>query len=179
MTLKRTLPLACVALFVFSILPVIAPLVGPFIVSPGQNFPKAFESTNGNKSLDVATTVSGWVRASGGQANDIRFYVTDPNNVTVAFYGNITYTEFSFVASTTGTYTAHFDNSGSPYAKSINFNYSLAAPILGISQGLFYSITAAILIGAIVIVVVVLILRRRQRAKLKLEPTKTAAQKSL
>jgi len=164
--MKRALPLLCLALSLFSIVPTYAPLEGPFIVTAGQKATRTFESTNGGTIIEAASTVAGWVSATGGQANDIIFYVTDSNNVTVVYYGNITYTEFSFVASTTGNYTAHFDNSLSIFPKSITLNYSVTPPILGIPQTLFYTILAIIAIAAVVVIVIVFILlRRRKRSK--------------
>jgi hypothetical protein len=164
---KRGLLLLCLVLSFFSIASVHAPF-NIFIVSPYQKATKPFQSANGSAILESGSTVSGWVRASGGQANDIRFYVTDSNNVTVAAYGDVTYTEFSFVASTTGNYTAHFDNSFSIDPKSVSFNYSITPPILGIPQTLFYTILAIMSIAAVVVIAIVFILvRRRKRSRRK------------
>lgn len=119
-SVKRALLFLCLALAFFSILPVHA-TSKTFIVYPNQNATQVFQSTNGSAILDAGVTVSGWVRVSGGQTNDIEFYVTDPSNVTVAIYGKISYVEFSFVASVSGVYTAHFDNSGSINQKEHRF----------------------------------------------------------
>ncbi len=161
---KLTFIVLCFALSLISIASVQAPLT-IFIVPAYQETTRPFLSVNGSAILEASSTVSGRVDISGGQSNDIIFWVTDSNNVTVAGYGDINRNnEFSFVVPTTGNYTAHFDNSISQDPKSVTFDYAITPPILGIPQALFYTILATMLIAIAIIIAAVLIIRRRKRA---------------
>jgi hypothetical protein len=127
----------------------------------------AYARTTRTVELGNGEVISGYVRASGGPANDIIFYVTDPHNETVLFYENTTYTDFVFTASVTGNYTLHFDNSLSMYPKGIRLEYDITPLILGISQDVFYLIVEILIIViiAVLAIVVVLVWRRRKHAK--------------
>lgn len=82
---------------------------------------------------------SGSISVSGGSGNDINLYVTNPNGNTILSYDRATQTSFSFTASTTGSYTMHFDNSFSWFSsKSVTLNYTIAEAILGLAPEIFY-----------------------------------------
>ncbi|KPV64702.1 MAG: emp24/gp25L/p24 family/GOLD [Candidatus Bathyarchaeota archaeon BA2] len=84
------------------------------------------------------TKFRGSITVSGG-GNDIDFYITDPNGNTILRYDRATQTSFSFTASTTGTYTMHFDNSFSIISsKSVTLSYSISKAIFGLAPELFY-----------------------------------------
>jgi hypothetical protein len=134
------------------------------IVYPYQKASQALTPANGSVVIEAGMTVNGSVRVSGGPPSDgVTFYVTDPDNVTVLNYNDTTFTEFSFVASITGTYTAHFDNSLSKYLKGVELNYSVTMATPGGSQTLLYTILAITAILAAVIIVIAFILLRKHR----------------
>jgi len=139
-----------------------------FTVPPPQEITRTIGLSNGDR-------VSGSISVVGGSGNDIDFYVTDPDGNVILRYDRITQTSFSFSASTTGTYTMHFDNSFSIFSsKSVTLDYTVTESILGLPQEYFL-----ILLGLIVvlIVVVVVILRKTKEMKTSSEdkaPTKQA-----
>jgi hypothetical protein len=132
--------------------------VETFTVPPSQQVVRAI-------SLKEGDIVSGTITASGGSGKDINFYVTDPHYVEVLRYDRATHASFSFVATLSGTYTMHFDNSFSWISgKSVTLDYSVKTSILGMPQDIFYIILALIIIAVVVILIVVALKRhRRQR----------------
>lgn len=127
-----------------------------FSVPPFQEVTRTVELSEGDK-------VSGSINVSGGANNDINFYVTDPDGATILRYDRATQTSFSFTASTTGTYTMHFDNSFSLFAsKSVTLNYTVTKAILGLAPELFYLLV--IIIVVIIAVIIAFALRRRKPA---------------
>ena len=142
-----------------------------FVVYPSKTATVVFKLENGSITIEAGSTVSGKAQTLpfGSLDRDIVFYVTGTTNTTVAYYGNITNIEFSFVSSETGNYTAHFDNTDGTFYKSVDLDYSITPPIFGMSQALFQLIltitTIAIIAVAIVVVTVYIVLRRRRRPK--------------
>lgn len=173
---QKTLMGGCLILALYLIVSVQA-VFESFTIPSSQQVTRALRLEDGGSVIEKASTITGTIRASGGPANDIRFYVTDPNNTTVVYYGNVTFTSFSFVAPTTGTYTAHFDNSLSMFSKGVTLNYSIEPPILGIPHDLFLIIVAvfAVVIVVVIIVVIIVIIHRRKRKRLKKPAKKTAS----
>ena len=115
-------------------------------------------------SQEVVRTVglSAGDKVSGGSGNDINFYVTDPDGNTILRYDRATQTSFSFTASTTGTYTLHFDNSFSWFSsKSVTLDYTITKPILGLAPELFYLLVIIVVI-VIVAIIVAFGLKRRK-----------------
>lgn len=165
------MPLKKVGILILCLILFLCPIVSAQEYSENFAVPAHARTTRIVK-LENGDVISGYVRASGGPANDIKFNVTGPDNKTVLIYENITYTTFSFTASVAGNYTLHFDNSLSTYPKGIRLEYLIRPPIFGIPQDLFYTIIEALIIAIIVvlvIVVVVIIWRRRKHAKTKTE----------
>ncbi len=124
-----------------------------FTVPAWQEVVRTVGLSEGNK-------VSGSINVTGG-GNDIDFYVTDPNGNTILRYDRATQTSFSFTATTTGTYTMHFDNSFSIFSsKSVTLDYTITKPILGLAPELFYLLV--IIIGVVIVAIVTLALKRRK-----------------
>ena len=127
-----------------------------FTVSPLQEVVRTVGLSEGNK-------VSGSITVSGGSGNDIDFYVTDSNGNTILRYDRATQTSFSFTASTTGTYTMHFDNRFSIFSsKSVTLDYTVSKPILGLAPELFFLLVIIIVI--IIVAVVAFALKGRKPA---------------
>jgi hypothetical protein len=111
--------------------------------------------------LSEGDKVSGSITVSGGGGNDINFYVTDPNGNTILRYDRATQTSFSFTATTTGTYTMHFDNSFSIFSsKSVTLDYTVTEAILGLAPEFFYLLV--IIIGVVIVAIVALALKKRK-----------------
>ena len=139
-------------------------------VYPLKSATLVFRLENGSATIEAASTVSGTVYVLGFSSPDkyIIFLVKGPTNTATAYFGNITRSNFSFVAPTTGNYTAYFDNtfSTSGYPKEIDLDYSIAPPIFGMPQALFYTILTIIvvvIIAAVAIVIALFIVLRRCR----------------
>lgn len=113
--------------------------------------------------LENGGMISGSVWVSGGPANDIKFYITDPNSNTVLLFQNTTHTIFSLTAPAAGNYTLHFDNSLSMYSKGITLDYVIEPPIFGIPQDLFYTIVEILIVVVIVVLIIVVVLVWRSR----------------
>jgi len=127
-----------------------------FTVSPLQEVVRTVGLSEGDK-------VSGSITVSGGTGNDINFYVTDPNGNTILRYDRTSQTSFSFTASTTGTYTMHFDNTFSIFSsKSVTLDYTITKAILGLAPELFYLLVIIIVI--VISAIVVFALKRRKPA---------------
>ena len=127
-----------------------------FTVPPLQEFVSTAGLSEGDK-------VSGSITVSGGTDNDIDFYVTDSNGNTILRYNRVTQTSFSFTASTTGTYTMHFDNSFSIFSsKSVTLGYTVSKAILGLAPELFFLLVIIIVI--IIVAVVAFALKGRKPA---------------
>lgn len=118
-----------------------------FTVPPFQAVVRTLGLSEGDK-------VSGFVAVSGGIDDDIDLCVTDPNGNTILRFDRATHKSFSFTASTTGTYTLHFDNSFSIISsKSVTLSYTISKPTFGLTpQRLFY-----LLISLIVIIIIPII----------------------
>jgi hypothetical protein len=106
--------------------------------------------------------VTGSMTSTGGLIG-INFNITDPSGATVASYSDVSQTTFSFTASTSGMYTFDFYNSGL-VPRSVVLDYSVAAPVLGVSQGSFVYIGVIIAVVAVVIVVVLVLMRKKKNA---------------
>ena len=127
-----------------------------FTVSPLQEVVRTAGLSEGDK-------VSGSITVSGGTGNDIDFHVTDPNGNTILRYDRATQTSFSFTASTTGTYTMHFDNSFSIFSsKSVTLDHTITKAILGLAPELFFLLVIIIVI--IIVAVVAFALKGRKPA---------------
>jgi hypothetical protein len=127
-----------------------------FTVSPLQEVVRTAGLSEGDK-------VSGSITVSGGTGNDIDFYVTDFNGNTIRRYDRATQTSFSFTASTTGTYTMHFDNKFSIFSsKSVTLDYTVSEAILGLAPEVFLLLVFIIVI--VVLSIVVFALKRRKTA---------------
>ena len=127
-----------------------------FTVPPLQEVVRTVGLSEGDK-------VSGSITVSGGSGNDIDFYVTDSNGNTILRYDRATQTSFSFAASTTGTYTMHFDNSFSIFSsKSVTLDHTITKAILGLAPELFYLLVIIIVI--VVLAIVAFTLKRRKPA---------------
>ena len=102
---------------------------------------------------------------TGGVSNAINFYITDPKGNNVVSYNDVTQVSFSFTASTTGNYTAYFDNREGLFAKSVTFSYSDKAAALGLPQDTFILLLTIIIVIIVVVIAVlaVLLLLRRGR----------------
>jgi len=162
------MPLKKIEILVLCLILFLCPIVSAQEYSENFAVP-AHARTTRIVELENGGIISGYVRASGGPANDIKFYVTDPDNKTVLIYENTTYTSFSFTASVAGNYTMHFDNSLSMYSKGIELHYVIKPPIFGIPQDLFYTIVEASIIAiiAVLIIGVVIVWRRHKQARQK------------
>ena len=127
-----------------------------FTVSPLSTVVRTVGLSEGDK-------VSGSITVSGGTGNDIDFYVTDPNGTTILHYDRATQTSFSFTASTTGTYTMHFDNRFSLLSsKSVTLDHTITKAILGLAPEVFYLLVIIIVI--VILAVVVFAIRRKKPA---------------
>jgi hypothetical protein len=123
-----------------------------FTVPPGQEVVRTVGLSKGDK-------VSGSITVSGGTGYDIDFYVSDPNENTILRYDGAKQTSFSFTASTTGTYTMHFDNSPRAYSvfssKSVTLDNTITKALFGLAPELFsillLIIATVIVIGATVL----------------------------
>jgi hypothetical protein len=125
--------------------------------------------------LNHGDFVNGTVIVSGGDSNEIRLQVEDPNGANILSYYYTAYANFSFSANTTGTYQLTLDNSfcSCNTAKNVTIDYtvnnahvdsaSIVAPVstpvptptLGSVFGLpTVTAFAAIGIGVIVMVVI-------------------------
>jgi len=115
--------------------------------------------------LSEGDKVSGSITVYGGGGNDVDFYVTHPNGGTILRYDKATQTSFSFTATTTGTYTMHFDNSFSILSsKSVTLDYSVTKPILGLAPEIFY-LLVVIVVVVIAAIIVAYALKKRKPAK--------------
>lgn len=81
----------------------------------------------------------------GKSANEINFYITDPNGNTIIRYNTVGQKSFSLTATTSGPYILHFDNTHSPEEKMVTLNYDIQHYILGLPQTLFYVIVIAVI----------------------------------
>ena len=113
------------ALLVFSVVlsvPVNAATVQQCNASAGAQCTLTFNLNNGDK-------VSGSVSISGGSANDVNFYITNPSGGQIYNAGRINGgTTFSFTADTSGAYILHFDNSFSLLAsKQVTVSYDVTS----------------------------------------------------
>jgi len=75
-----------------------------FTVLPGNK-------QNVNVSLSKGDFVNGTVSVSGGSGIGVNFNVSDPSGRELLSQNYVTFTNFSFSASSSGTYTLTFDNS--------------------------------------------------------------------
>lgn len=82
-------------------------------------------------SLAEGDEVSGRLTLVG---DSISFYVSDPDNIIVLNYSNVTLTNFRFSAAKTGDYTFRFENLGSENTQHATFNYGVQHYILGFPQ---------------------------------------------
>ena len=127
--------------------------------------PKLTEYTT-TLSFNQNDYVSGSIVVTGGVSNAINFYITDPRGNNVVSYNDVTQVSFSFTASTTGNYTAYFDNREGLFAKSVTFNYSDKTAVVGLPQDtfiLFLEIIIVIIAIIVVVIAVLLLLRRRPK----------------
>ena len=133
-----------------------------FTVSP-------FQEVTRSLGLNARDKVTGIISVRGGGGNDVDFYVTDPNGNTILRRNRVTHTSFSFTASTTGTYTLHFDNSFSWFSsKTVTLNYSIGKPMSLVPWSfLFFLIVAIIIVVVVAIVAVVYAVTKRKPAPKK------------
>jgi hypothetical protein len=77
--------------------------------------------------LNHGDCVNGTLIVSGGDSNEIRLQVEDPNGANVLSYYYTAYANFSFSANTTGTYQLTLDNSfcSCNTAKNVTIEYTV------------------------------------------------------
>ena len=122
-----------------------------FKVSAGEEVVKTVDLHEGG-------VVSGRVNVVGGQSNEIKFYITDPDGTIIVWFENAGATNFGFTASKTGTYSLHFDNTLSEWDKTVSLNYEVRYYIFGMPQELFYAFVV-VLIGVVGVMVYVALAR--------------------
>jgi hypothetical protein len=123
--LKVPIILLTLVLLVFSVVisgPVKAATVQQCTASAGSQCTLTFNLNNGDK-------VSGSISITGGSANDINFYITNPSGGQIYSAGRVNGgTSFSFTADASGAYILHFDNSFSLLAsKQITVSYDVTS----------------------------------------------------
>jgi emp24/gp25L/p24 family/GOLD len=123
--LRVPIVLLTLALFVLSVAlsaPVNAATVQNCNASASGQCTLTFNLNNGDK-------VSGSVSITGGSANDVNFYITNPSGAQIYNAGRINGgTSFSFTADASGAYILHFDNSFSLFAsKQVTVSYDVTS----------------------------------------------------
>ncbi len=127
---------------------------------------------NINVNLSQGDSVNGTFSASGGTGTGVDFRVTDPNGKQLLSYNFTSFTNFSFSASTGGTYLLSFDNSFcSCYGgKTVTLDYSVNdKTVQVIAQGATYeglpfaSILIVFSVVFVIVIFAVAILIRHQR----------------
>ena len=81
-----------------------------------------------------------------GESSEFDFRITDPLGKTVLQFNGTGQRNFSFAATTTGTYILHFNNSLSSEARIVTLNYSIQHYIMGIPQNMFLVIVIAVIL---------------------------------
>lgn len=128
-----------------------------FTISPGNK-------QNENVTLNKGDFVNGTISVSGGSGIGVDFNVSDPNGKELLSQNYVTYTNFSFSAYATGTYTLTFDNSfcSCTTGKNVTLDYVVNNSTQSISESLFAAgfpiaimviLTIAILTIAIVVII--------------------------
>jgi hypothetical protein len=102
--------------------------------------------------LNSGNVFKGALSITGGDNNDIEFWVTDPEGRTILDLGRVSQgTSFDFTASKNGAYTFHFDNRFSIVSsKVVTFSFTVESPSLVSSY-------SYILVGLLVMVLILLI----------------------
>ena len=107
----------------------------------------------------------------GGSANDINFYITDPNDSRIIDFGRVSRTAtFEFTANNSGVYTLRFDNSFSWFSpKVVAVNYDVggeaANPIVPKNVQISVAVELAIIIGLILLGVASVVLLKRSKRR--------------
>jgi len=116
-------------LAVVQVVPANAATVQQCTANAGSACTLTFNLNNGEK-------VSGSISISGGSANDINFYVTNPAGAQIYNAGRVTGgTTFSFTADSSGAYTLHFDNGFSLLSsKQVTVSYDVSGGGGGIPE---------------------------------------------
>ena len=86
----------------------------------------------------------------GESANELNFYVTDPNGDPILRHERVGQKSLSFLAEMTGTYVLHFDNSHSSESKMVTLNYDVEHLIMGMPQTMFLVL---IIVGVLIVAI--------------------------
>ncbi|HEV2227074.1 MAG TPA: emp24/gp25L/p24 family protein [Nitrososphaerales archaeon] len=123
------LMLALLALSTIQLVPVNAATVQNCNAPAGSQCTLTFNLNNGDK-------VSGSVSITGGGANDVDFFVTNPSGAQIYNAGRVNSgTSFSFTADASGAYILHFDNSFSLLSdKMVTVSYDVSSGGGGIPE---------------------------------------------
>jgi hypothetical protein len=135
-----------------------------FMISPGNK-----QSINVN--LNKGDFVNGTFSVSGGSGIGVDFNVSDPNGKQLLSQNYVTYANFSFSASTPGTYTLTFDNSfcSCTTGKNVTLDYVVNNSTQSSSESLFEAgfpiaiiVIFALAILTITVVVIIKISLRKE-----------------
>jgi hypothetical protein len=139
------LTLALLAFSTMQLAPVNAATAQNCNAPAGSQCTLTFNLNNGDK-------VSGSVQITGGGANDVNFFVTNPSGAQIYNAGRVNSgTSFSFTADASGAYILHFDNGFSLLsAKQVTVSYDVNSGGGGIPE----FPPAQILIATVVVLLV-------------------------
>ncbi|MEJ2242099.1 MAG: emp24/gp25L/p24 family protein [Candidatus Bathyarchaeota archaeon] len=112
-------------------------------------------------SLHAGMNVEGTISVTGGNGNDIDFWITDPSGNIVLDAERVSQeTHFDFAANENGKYNLHFNNSFSILStKNVVITYEITISGLNGTQLLLL----AILVAAIIVVGIVIILKKGKK----------------
>ncbi len=129
-----------------------------FTISPGNK-----QSVNVN--LNKGDFVNGTISVSGGSGIGVDFNVSDPNGKELLNQSYVTYTNFSFSASTTGTYTLTFDNTfcSCTTGKNVTLDYSVNNSTQSSSESLFaagFPIAIMVILAVAILTIAVVVIMK-------------------
>lgn len=115
-----------------------------------------------NFTLSSGQKVTGSLTISGGSGNDINFWVTNPQGITLLNDGTVSQrTTFGFTAQSSGAYTLHFDNRFSTVStKIVIYTLHFGLPTV---FGILLMYIAIIIILLIVVAVLAVALSHKKR----------------
>ena len=123
-----------------------------------------------NVELVAGDSVNGTFSVTGGTGTGIDFMVKDPNGKQLLSYNFTSSKNFSFSASTNGSYTLIFGNSfcSCEGGKTVTLNYSInektiSGSLEGTSDRLVSIVMVITLVSLVLVIVAVVILMRQQR----------------
>ena len=116
-------------------------------IAETENFKvPAFAETTKILSLKEDDRVSMGYTIIWESSSEFDFRITDPLRKTILQFNGIGQRNFSFAATTTGTYILHFNNSLSHEDKMVTLNYSIQHYIMGIPQNMLLVIVIAVIL---------------------------------